>query len=75
MLIDAGFESSPSIKTEFSNYNSEFLFIVLLSYSNTNRSKQGYDIDIIVQSDNSSAWRDSLMLYMSEKGLSAILIV
>lgn len=68
--MDAGFDISPSIKTECSNYNSVFLFVVLLSYSDTNRSKQGYDIDIIVQSDNSIAWIDSLMLYLCEKGLN-----
>ena len=73
--MDAGFEGNPSSATDCSRYRSGCLFVVLLSYNDTNRSKLGYDIDIVVQSNNSTTWIDSLMLYMHEKGLNPTRII
>lgn len=67
--MDAGFESDDSSITDCCEYEAGFLFTALLHYCDTNRSKLGYDIDIVVHSNNSTPWIDSLMLYLHGKGL------
>lgn len=67
ILMDEGFENS--------NYRTGFSFFISFSYSDSNRSKSGYDVDLIVQSNNSSAWITSLMLHLTEKGFKPDLIV
>lgn len=70
--MDAGFECDHASSTDCCEYESGFLFTVLLRYCDTNRSKLGYDVDIIVHSDNSTSWISSLMLHLELKGLKPV---
>ena len=72
--MDAGFEADSASSTDSSIYGFAFLFSVCLTYSDTNRSKVGYDIDIIVHSDNSILWTNSLLLFLHDQGLKPVLI-
>lgn len=73
-LMDAGHHGS-SVSSDCCTYYSGFLFKLELSYSDTNRTKLGYDVDIIVCSENSAPWVASLFSLLRDEGLKPSLIL
>lgn len=73
-LMDAGFEAVASTAVDSSDNCNAFTLSCCLSYSDTNRSKLGYEIDIVVNSDNSSVWIDTFFQFLCDHGLKPILI-
>ena len=73
-LMDEGFEATAASSFENPVYMTGYEFSALLTYTDTNRSKSGYDIDIIVHSDNSTSWINAMFLFLSDQGLKPILL-
>ena len=71
--MDAGFGAVPYSSAITDSYIS-FMFSCALNYCDTNRSKLGYDVDIIVHSNHSATWINSLFLFLRQQGMKPVLI-
>lgn len=69
-LMDGGFVGD----SDNYHYDSGFVFQCHLSSNDTNKSKSGYPVDIIVLSDNSVSWVLQLCNYFLERGFPSIVI-
>jgi hypothetical protein len=75
-LMDKGFDfQSPNLADNSAYSSSGFYFTAVLSYCDSNRSKLGYDLDLIVHSENSTFWLSSFLVFLRGEGLKPILIV
>lgn len=75
-LMDKGFNyQSPNLADNSSYSTSGFYFTAVLTYCDSNRSKLGYDIDVVVHTNNSALWIGTLLLFLRGKGLKPIMIV
>ena len=72
-LMDGGLPSD-SCDSDNCIYDSGFVFQCHLSSNDTNKSKDGYPVDIIVLSNNSASWVLQLHKYFLERGFPPILI-
>ena len=61
--------------TTDSVYGIDFMFTCLISYCDSNRSTVGYEIDVILQTDNSSLWINGMTRYLMKKGLKPTIII
>lgn len=74
-LMDKGFHfQSPNLADNSSYSTTGFYFTAVLNYCDSNRSKLGYDLDIIVHTDNSALWLNTLVAFLRGKGLKPIVI-
>ena len=73
-LMDAGFEATSESGTIHSDYTTDFLFSAMLTYTDTNRSKLGYDVDIVVHTTKSASWINAMFSYLHHQGLKPALM-
>ena len=73
-LMDAGFEAIKDSSSVNTYYMTDYQFSAMLTYTDTNRSKLGYDIDIIVHSNKSASWIDAMFLFLHHQGLEPVLM-
>jgi hypothetical protein len=70
-LIDNGYLPDTSEEeTDVSTYLLGFKIHCLLSYSPSNRSTNGYELDVVIESENSSFWISSLAAFLTRQGLA-----
>ena len=74
-LMDAGFEAITATPSVNSDYIIDYQFSAMLSYTDTNRSKLGYDIDIIVHSNKSASWVDAMFLFLHHQGFEPVMMI
>ena len=75
-LMDSGFEaiSATASSSEDFKYMNDYQFSAMLTYTDTNRSKLGYDIDIIVHSNKSASWINAMFSFLDHEGLEPALM-
>ena len=73
-LMDAGFEAITATRTANSDYVTDYQFSAIL-FTDTNRSKLGYDLGIIVHSNKSDSWVDAIFLFLHHQGLEPVMMV
>lgn len=73
-LFDDGFVGDSCHCDDF-HYNSGFTFECHLLSNDTNKSKKGYPVSIIVLSNNSASWVHCLATMFSEKGFPPTVLV
>ena len=74
-LMDAGFEAITATPSVNSDYITDYQFSAMLSYTDTNRSKSGYDIDIIVHSNKSASWVNAMFLFLHHQGFEPVMMI
>jgi hypothetical protein len=72
-LLDNGFVGD-SCDTDDFHYKSGFIFEYHLVSNDTNKSKKGYSVSIIVLSNNSASWVQCLATMFSEKGFPPVVV-
>jgi hypothetical protein len=74
-LMDKGFHfRSPHLADNSSYGTTGSYFTAVLTYCDSNRSKLGYDLDVIVHTDDSTLWWNTLLVFLRGKGLKPVLI-
>ena len=73
-LMKNGFVSR-SCDSDDCNYESGFTFECHLLSNDTNKSKKGYPVSIIICSNNSASWVHCLATIFSEKGFPSTVLV
>lgn len=73
-LMDDGFVSDSCDSDDF-NYNSGFRLECHLLSNDTNKTKKGYPVSIIVLSNNSSSWVHCLAIMFSDSGFPPTVLV
>ena len=74
--MDSGFEaiSATASSSKDFKYMNDYQFSAMLTYTDTNRSKLGYDIDIIVHSNKSASWINAMFSFLHHEGLEPALM-